>query len=487
MHTRLDRDLTLTESVRTGLDARTCSGSAVLALCRNFRAVDDSGVILFAHSPHGYSPPPPSATLTTMEPIPVAVIGYGWSAHTFHLPFITSLPDLFRLAVVMQRPRTPESKGPVAADDLPDSVKVTPDIESTLKSLPEGPALVVITTDNVSHLPYAKLALEAGKHVLVEKPMTIHVNEVLELAQLARSKGLVCTAYQNRRYDGDFLTLRSLLQGSDGQPGALGVPMLYESHKDRFRPFTVGGMREDWDPLEGGGMLMDLGAHLVDQLLTLFGPPESITGFVRNQRGQTNPTADDDWLAVLTYPSKGPLPPYAPAAGTQMAGLRAILGTTCMSTHVPEEQLRFRVEGTNGSYVKYGTDPQAPQAERGWTPRTHGDAFGTYEESDPASARFGHLTVVQSSQSPDGSDQPPPLAVRDIPTLPGRYIHLYVNVAEAIHTADAAHKRGESPEQVSAAADKVLEVTLDQVATTMRVLALIRRSSEEGRTLPYTA
>ena len=111
-----------------------------------------------------------------------------------------------------------------------------------------------------------------------------------------------------------------------------------------------------------------------------------------------------------------------------------------MLMHVPEEQLRFRVEGTNGSYVKYGTDSQAPQVGRRWTPRTHGDAFGAYEESDLASARFGHITVVQSNQSSDGSGQPLPLAVRDIRTLPGRYIHFYVNVVEAIHTADAAHK-----------------------------------------------
>ena len=134
-------------------------------------------------------------SLDTMSPIPVALLGYGNSARTFHLPFVKSLPDQFQLHVVLQRPRPEGSTSPNATLDLPD-VQVVPDIDAALSALPEG-GLVIITTNNASHYPYAEKALRAKMHVLVEKPVAIHEDEVDKLAQLARSVRKVCTVYQS--------------------------------------------------------------------------------------------------------------------------------------------------------------------------------------------------------------------------------------------------------------------------------------------------
>ncbi|WFD31640.1 hypothetical protein MSPP1_002679 [Malassezia sp. CBS 17886] len=422
-----------------------------------------------------------------MSPIPVAVLGYGNSARTFHIPFIGALPDAFYVAVVLQRARRAGSSAPVAAADLP-GVQVAADIGAALAALPEGEGLVVITTDNASHFPYAKQALEHGKHVLVEKPVAVDEKDVVSLELLARSKGLVCTAYQNRRFDGDLLTLQTLLRDTaPSVPSALGVPTYFESRFDRFRPMAKGGWREEVDPeTQGGGTLWDLGAHLVDQAVSIFGPPESVFGLMRNQRGQGSEHVDDDWLAVLSYPRMNPLPGDAHAPGTRPQGLRVVLGSTCLSTHTDAEQPRFRVEGTHGSYVKTGTDPQESQLKRGWLPGTHGDAFGAYEDTDPAAVRFGRLTTSQRSDEPATPANPPKLAACDIPTLPGRYLNLYINLYDTIRAAEDARARGASVDQVNTVIDGALLVRLDQAATTTRVLRLIRQSAEEGRVLPWT-
>lgn len=131
-----------------------------------------------------------------MSPIPVAVLGFGNSAKTFHIPLISSLPSQYTLKVIVQRPRCDHSEDQKVHNHLP-HVQVVPDLDAALHALPEGLGLVVITTSNVSHYPYAKQCLEAGKHVLVEKPVATTEAQVLELDQLARKRGLVCTVYQS--------------------------------------------------------------------------------------------------------------------------------------------------------------------------------------------------------------------------------------------------------------------------------------------------
>ena len=166
------------------------------------------------------------------------------------------------------------------------------------------------------------------------------------------SKFVPC-ANLDRRFDGDFLTVKALLTDvSPAQPSALGIPTYFESRFDRFRPIAKVGWREEVDPdEEGGGMLWDLGAHLVDQVVSLFGPPQTVFGTVRNQRGQGNSAVDDDWMGILSYPTTHPLPGDEFASGTRLAGLQVIVGSTCLSTHVEAEQPRFRIEGTRGSYA----------------------------------------------------------------------------------------------------------------------------------------
>ncbi|EPQ32235.1 uncharacterized protein PFL1_00432 [Pseudozyma flocculosa PF-1] len=426
------------------------------------------------------------------SPIPVSVIGFGNSARTFHLPFILSLPNLFTLHSIQQRPRTSasSSSSPNASHLFP-NVTVLPDLDAVLASLPKD-GLIIITTTNDTHFPFAKRALEAGFNVLVEKPVATSEQDVSELIELQKKTGRLCAVFHNRRFDGDFLTIQSLLQAKGSEPSALGVPTFFESRFDRFRPIAKGGWREEVDPdTQGGGMLWDLGSHLFDQALHLFGPPESVTGFVRNQRNQGPTAVDDDWLALLHYPESAPLPPSSPAAGTRIGGLRVSLGATCLSTHVDAEQPRYRIEGTRGSYEKRGTDPQENQLKAGWSPASHGDAFGAYDdEKDPAQVRFGRLTTCKSTDdmpapvsAGGAAPSQPEIGVVDIPTLPGRYVDLFVNVADSINAAKLAEAEGK---ERSEAVAKVSQVGVERVLDVVKLIRLARLSSKEGRTLRWS-
>lgn len=199
--------------------------------------------------------------------IPVCVVGYGSSARTFHIPFINSFPSLFRLHAIQQRPGS--KAGPPADADHP-NVTIVPSFTECLKgplALPQ-PGLIVISTANSTHYPFAKEALEAGYHVIVEKPITWRYEEALHLTQLAKDKGLVCASFNNRRWDCDFLTVQSLLSppSSDpSQPSPIGTPVYFESRFDRYRPLSKGGWREESGFEDGGGLLLDLGSHLADQ------------------------------------------------------------------------------------------------------------------------------------------------------------------------------------------------------------------------------
>ncbi|CAO1617627.1 unnamed protein product [Sympodiomycopsis kandeliae] len=423
----------------------------------------------------------------TPQPIPVCVVGYGSSARTFHIPFINSLPDHFTLHSIQQRPGS--KSGPPASEAHPNAV-VIPSFEEVLTTLPK-PGLIVISTSNSTHFPFAKQALEAGYHVIVEKPITWRVQEAEELVTLSQSKGLVCASFNNRRWDCDYLTVKSLLNStSPEQPSAIGTPVYFESRFDRFRPLTKGGWREETGYEEGGGLLLDLGSHLVDQLLSLFGPPKTITAFVRNQRGQLAPKVDDDFLIIAQYPPTAPLPPSEPAPGTKLGGLQAVLGATCLSTHVDAEQPRFRVQGVRGSYEKRGTDPQENQLKVGWSPSSHPDSFGIYKEDESSSIRLGRLTTsidsgIEASATENKQPVQPKLATSDIPTLPGRYIDYYMNVGEAIRAASNAEQGSGSVQAAQQAIDQVLIVKPQQAADCIRFLNLARQSSIEGRAVEW--
>ncbi|TFK29349.1 oxidoreductase [Coprinopsis marcescibilis] len=274
------------------------------------------------------------------KPINVCVLGVGLAGLTFHVPFILALPQLFTLHSVLER--NPKSDGGKVQQRFNISVKIHNSLENVLED-PEI-ELVVVATPNDTHYPFAKAALGAGKHVLVDKPVTATVEQAKELGSLATSKGLVLYAYQNRRWDSDFLSLKRLLNLADSHSEHIGSIVEFESHLDRYRK----GLKGTWKdlPSAGAGALYDLGAHLIDQALVLFGRPQEVTAVVQNVRGIGNPNVDDSFTVTFHY-ERSPARHYP---------LTVILRSHPLSVRSP--QLRYIVRGTRGSFVKFGVDTQ---------------------------------------------------------------------------------------------------------------------------------
>lgn len=260
--------------------------------------------------------------------INTAVIGYGLSAKTFHLPFIALQPELKLVAISSSQSQLrldyPEIKHFQHGDEL---IRLS-DAE-----------LVVITSPNDSHYSLAKHALLAGKHVLVEKPFVLTEAQGRELFELADKQQCQLFVYHNRRFDGDFLTLQQLLAS-----GELGTIRYFESHFDRFRPVPRRRWREQ--PGQGTGILYDLGPHLVDQAVALFGAPEALTARCRALR-QGSDTVDYFHL-LLHYSDK-----------------EVVLHSSPFSA-LPT--VRFILQGDRGSYQKIGLDPQEDALRAGLKP-----------------------------------------------------------------------------------------------------------------------
>jgi len=293
--------------------------------------------------------------------IRAGLIGHGLGGRAFHEPLIRAAPRL-TLAGIATRSSAPDPAGLIA----------DPAIE-----------LIVISTPNESHFPLARAALEAGKHVVIDKPFTVTLAEADELIALARDRRRVLTIFHNRRWDGDFLTVRKLLAS-----GRLGEVMRYEAHWDRFRPAIKPGWKEEGGP--GTGVLGDLGPHLIDQALLLFGAPDRVEGDVERQRTETK--VDDYFAITLHY------------------GRRRALLTSSLLAAAPRP--RFGLYGTEGSFVKYGFDPQEPQAVAGMDPND--PAFGV---EDPR--WHGILTLANGKEE-------------RVATERGRYLAFYEGVAAAI-------------------------------------------------------
>ena len=202
--------------------------------------------------------------------IRAGLIGHGLGGRAFHEPLIRAAPRL-ELAAIATRQSTPDPANLIADSAI---------------------GLIVVSTPNASHYPLAKAALEAGKHVVVDKPFTVTLAEADELIALARAKQLVLSVFHNRRWDGDFLTVQKLLAS-----GRLGELMRYEAHWDRFRPAIRPGWKEEEGP--GTGVLGDLGPHLIDQALLLFGTPDRVEGDLERQRTETK--VDDYFALTLHY------------------------------------------------------------------------------------------------------------------------------------------------------------------------------------------
>ena len=311
-----------------------------------------------------------SKTTSTLN---VALLGYGFASKTFHAPLLTHVPGL-RLTHIVSS----------------DSAKVKKDYDVTVLAKPEEVFalpeidLIVIATPNITHFDLASKALDAGKHVVIDKPFTNTVAEATKLITLARNSRRLLSAFQSRRWDADFLTLRKVLAD-----GALGEVAHFESHYDRYRPEP----RQRWRELPGpgSGIWFDLGAHLADQALQLFGPPEAIYADLEMQRpgGQ----AVDYFHVILRY-----------------ARNRVILHGASL---VVAESPRFVVHGSLGSYTKFGMDPQEEAFKRGEIPGSPG--WG----QDP---QPGTLLTKKGDA----------FETRQVPNVPGNYLTYYEGIRDAI-------------------------------------------------------
>lgn len=348
-----------------------------------------------------------------MQPIDVGLIGFGFAGRVFHAPMISAVPGL-RLAAIVER------HGDTARELYPD-VRVLRSVDELLSV--ESIQLIVVATPNTSHFTLARQCLLNDRHVVVDKPFATSSAEAVELVQLAQQRRRVLSVYQNRRWDGDFVTVRRVLQD-----GALGEIVLYESHYDRYRPqLRPGTWRERSEP--GSGLWFDLGAHLLDQSVVLFGLPEAITADLRTERDGA--AVEDAFDVVLHY-----------------RRMRALLRSSML---VCAPTPRFRLHGTRGSYVKFGLDPQEEALKRGERPTQ--PIWGVEPEE-----KWGTLSLAGDKA----------ITHTRIATAAGNYRQYYENIRDAI-TSGAP-----------------LQVTSQQALHVMSLLELARQSSTQRCTLTVT-
>ncbi|MES5823526.1 Gfo/Idh/MocA family oxidoreductase [Streptomyces sp. RG80] len=355
-------------------------------------------------------------TDTAGTPVRVGLIGYGLAGSVFHAPLIAATEGLVLDTVVTSNP---ERQGQARAE-FPD-VRVAASAEELLQQRAGELDLIVVASPNKTHVSLATAALEAGLPVVVDKPVAGTAAEARQLAALAEERGLLLSVFQNRRWDNDFLTLRKLLDG-----GELGDVWRFESRFERWRPQPKGGWRESGDPAEIGGLLYDLGSHLVDQALVLFGPVSAV--YAESDIRRAGASVDDDTFIALTHAN----------------GVRTQLYATANTAQLGP---RFRVLGSRAGYVKYGLDPQEADLREGKRPES-GAAWGLEPES-----AWGRVGAGESPVTGGG---------RAEPTLPGDYPAYYAAVAKALLDG------GPNP------------VTALEAAAALDVLEAARRSAHDG-------
>ncbi|MDT0462475.1 Gfo/Idh/MocA family oxidoreductase [Streptomyces gibsoniae] len=349
----------------------------------------------------------------TDTPLRVGLVGFGLAGSVFHAPLIAATEGLALDTVVTSNPERQKE----ARTAYPD-VRIAGSADELWPRAGELD-LIVIASPNKTHIPIATAALQAGLPVVVDKPIAGTAAEARALAVLAEERDLLLSVFQNRRWDNDFLTLRKLL--ADGE---LGDVWRFESRFERWRPQPKGGWRESGDPVEIGGLLYDLGSHVVDQALVLFGPAASVYAEtdIRRPGAQT----DDDTFIALTHTS----------------GVRSHLYVSATTAQLGP---RFRVLGSTAGYVKHGLDPQEAALREGLRP---GADWGREPES-----LWGRIGAGESPLTGGGIP---------VPTLPGDYPAYYTAVAEALREG------GPNP------------VTAHEAAAALDVLEAARRSAREG-------
>ncbi|GAA3121694.1 Gfo/Idh/MocA family oxidoreductase [Streptomyces rectiviolaceus] len=350
------------------------------------------------------------------SPLRVALIGYGLAGSVFHAPLIAATEGLALDTVVTSNPERQAQ----ARAEFGDGLRFAASTDE-LWARADELDLVVIASPNKTHVALATAALKAGLPVVVDKPIAGTAAEARELAALAEDRGLLLSVFQNRRWDNDFLTLQKLV--ADGE---LGDVWRFESRFERWRPQPKGGWRESGNPEEIGGLLYDLGSHVVDQALVLFGPARSV--YAESDVRRPGAEADDDTFIAITHTN----------------GVRSHLYVSATTAQLGP---RFRALGSAAGYVKYGLDPQEAALRDGKRPAGE-DSWG--EELECMWGRVG------SGESPlTGGGIP-------VKTLPGDYPAYYAAVAAAV--------RGTGRNPVSAY----------EAASALDVLEAARRSARDG-------
>jgi scyllo-inositol 2-dehydrogenase (NADP+) len=307
--------------------------------------------------------------------INVGLAGFGLSGRVFHAPFINIDPN-FKLLKVLERS---SEKSKLLYPDV--------SVVNNFDSLLENTDLIVITTPNIYHFEMAQAALNAGKHVIIEKPFTTNVKEADQLIKIAAEKNRILSVYHNRRFDGDFLTVKKIIENK-----LLGELVEYEVHFDRFRnKLKENAWREE--ELPGSGILFDLGSHMIDQAVSLFGLPETVTADIRRQRPLSK--VDDNFELCLEYKS-----------------LKVVLKAGML---VREPGPHFILHGTEGSFVKYGMDPQEELLKKGASPLS--ENWGTEAEE-----QWGTLNTSVNGLHYRGK----------VETIPGSYADYYSNIYDVI-------------------------------------------------------
>jgi predicted dehydrogenase len=345
----------------------------------------------------------------------VGLIGFGLAGQAFHAAVIRGVPGM-ELACILER------RGTRAAEKYPE-VRVARTLEELLAG--KEIQLCVIATPNDSHFEVARACLLAGRNVVVDKPFAPTLAEAEQLVSLAAERGRLITVYQNRRYDGDFQTIRKIVDA-----GRLGRVVEYEARFDRFRLEPKENAWREKPDQAGAGVLFDLGPHLIDQALVLFGEPRTITASAFCQRESSQ--VDDSFDVCLEYQS----------------GVRAMVRARIIA-FAPGPH--FLIHGTKGSFLKHGMDPQEERLRAGNLPQ--GTDWGA-DWGEEAEALWGTLSPVGE----------PSVKVK---TERGDYRGFYANVRDAIER--------KAP----------LEVTPQQALRTMRALMLAHKSSREGRTVEW--
>ncbi|WP_051207956.1 Gfo/Idh/MocA family oxidoreductase [Saccharospirillum impatiens] len=343
--------------------------------------------------------------------IRTGIIGYGLSGRVFHAPFIQGTPEFELTAVCSRQPEAIHER-------YPDTTVV----EDAGQLIASQLDLIIITAPNALHFPLAEAALKAGKDVLLEKPSVTSLQEIETLTQLAKTQNRLLTVYQNRRFDGDFLHLKALINS-----GELGALKHLTSRFDRFRPIPQNRWREQPGP--ASGIFWDLGPHLLDQALHLLGSPDSLQASLKVLRtGGTTP----DWFEVMLY----------------YPDLQVTLGSTPFEAG---PMRRFNARFEQGSWHCWGLDPQEEALRGGQMPW-----LAAYPDAGQAQ------TAKRYSASDDGrvTEQPDDCSA-------GQYQAYFKSLARAIHT------RSEPP------------VSLNDARALLYTLELAEQSSSEGKRLDW--